>query len=75
MFHDFREAPCVDHFDLFQGIIQHTGADRVRQAKAICARCPSADRAACLTLGYEDDGTPAPGVYGGLSQAERPPRS
>jgi Transcription factor WhiB len=69
-FTTFASAPCTapENFDTFQSVIQHTGASKVAECKSICAPCPV--KAECLSLGTYD-GDILPGVYGGLSQAER----
>lgn len=76
MFTSFATAPCTqddETIDLFQSIIQHTGAIKVQKAKAVCSSCPVETKRACLELGTYD-GDALDGVYGGLSQKERATR-
>lgn len=65
---EFAGAPCLSNPEPFLSIIEHSGARKVQECKAICEPCPH--KAACLALGYFDSYT-LPGVYGGLSKAER----
>lgn len=68
--HNFDGAPCLtgDNPALFLSVIEHTGSAKVERCRRVCGECSHSD--ICLTLGYYN-GEALPGVFGGLSEAER----
>jgi hypothetical protein len=68
--HNFDGAPCLlpENAPKFLSVIAHTGAIKVAACKAVCGGCDHAE--ACLDNSTYM-GRALPGVYGGLSEAER----
>lgn len=65
-----KDQPCQDHQPLFLSIIDSAGSKKHERAKAVCATCPEATKAECLSLGWYD-GRALEGIYGGLTHRER----